>query len=278
MQKSQNEVEKHFGFSLSEVDWLNVGFKLFCFLILAYLVLPVLLVIPTAFTESFRITFPPQGFSLKWFHKFFTNPIWINAFKNSLIIAVITCLISIGLAIPTVLAFRKRFRGKFTLRLLILLPWFVPEILIGIGLLMFIPKIGLYGNYLSVIIAHTLWGLPISFLIISTGLNSVDPALEEAAKTMGTSGTRIFFEVTAPLIKNALISAVLFCFVLSFNEFVMSYFLCTPEIMTLPINIWSLLRTGFSPIVAASSTIVIVITLVELALISRFVGFQTLYE
>lgn len=278
MQKPQSEFQKHSGFSLAEVDWLNVGFKLFCFLIVAYLVLPVFLVIPTAFTESFRITFPPEGFSLKWFHKFFTTPLWINAFKNSLIIAVITCLISIGLAVPAVLAFRKRFKGKFTLRLLILLPWFVPEILIGIGLLMFIPKIGLYGNYLSVIIAHTLWGLPISFLIISTGLNSVDPALEEAAKTMGTSETRIFFEITAPLIKNALISAVLFCFVLSFNEFVMSYFLCTPDIATLPINIWSLLRTGFSPIVAASSTIVIVITLVELVLISRFVGFQTLYK
>ena len=260
------------------IDWPDVTFKAFCFLILAYLVLPVIFVIPTAFTESFRITFPPQGFSLKWFHKFFTNSLWINAFKNSLIIAVSTCVISIGLAIPTALAFRKRFRGKFTLRLLVLMPWFVPEILIGIGLLMFVPKIGLYGNYLSVIIAHTLWGLPISFLIISTGLNSVDPALEEAAQTMGSSGLRVFFEITAPLIKNALISAVLFCFVLSFNEFVMSYFLCTPDIMTLPINIWSLLRTGFSPIVAASSTVVIVITLAELVLIARFIGFQTLYK
>jgi spermidine/putrescine transport system permease protein len=95
---------------------------------------------------------------------------------------------------------------------------------------------------------------------------------------MGFSGLRVFFEVTAPLIKNALVSAVLFCFVLSFNEFVMSYFLCTPDIMTLPINIWSLLRTGFSPIVAASSTVVILITLGELVLISRFVGFQTLYK
>ena len=266
------------GLDLKNIDWPDLGYKVFCFFILAYLVLPVLLVIPTAFTESFRITFPPKGFSLQWFEKFFTNSLWINAFKNSLIIAVTTCIISIGLAIPTSLAFRRRFRGKFSLRLLILLPWFVPEILIGIGLLMFVPKIGLYGNYLSVIIAHTLWGLPISFLIISTGLNSVDPALEEAARTMGSSGPRVFFEVTAPLIKNALISASLFCFVLSFNEFVMSYFLCTPDIMTLPINIWSLLRTGFSPIVAASSTVVVLITLGELVLISRFVGFQTLYK
>lgn len=278
MQKAQHDSRNVSGSKFTEVDWLDTGYKIFCFAILAYLVLPVFLVIPTAFTESFRITFPPQGFSLKWFHKFFTNTLWINAFKNSLIIAVSTCVISIGLAIPAVLAFQKRFRGKFTLRLLILLPWFVPEILIGIGLLMFVPKIGLYGNYLSVIIAHTLWGVPISFLIISTGLKSVDPALEEAARTMGSSGIRIFFEITAPLIKNALVSAVLFCFVLSFNEFVMSYFLCTPDIMTLPINIWSLLRTGFSPIVSASSTVVIVITLCELALIGRFVGFQTLYK
>lgn len=278
MQVPENQAGRSTSVRRAPIDWPDVGFKVFCFLILAYLVLPVILVIPTAFTESFRITFPPQGFSLKWFQKFFTNPLWINAFKNSLIIAVSTCVISIGLAIPTALAFRKRFPGKFSLRLIILMPWFVPEILIGIGLLMFVPKIGLYGNYLSVIIAHTLWGLPISFLIISTGLNSVDPALEEAAQTMGSSGLRVFFEVTAPLIKNALVSAVLFCFVLSFNEFVMSYFLCTPDIMTLPINIWSLLRTGFSPIVAASSTVVILITLGELVLIARFIGFQTLYK
>lgn len=278
MRPEQGGGKKGLGLDFQNIDWPDLAYKLFCFLILAYLVLPVLLVIPTAFTESFRITFPPEGFSLKWFQKFFTNSLWINAFQNSLIIAVTTCIISIGLAIPVSLAFRKRFKGKFSLRLLILLPWFVPEILIGIGLLMFVPKIGLYGDYLSVIIAHTLWGLPISFLIISTGLNSVDPALEEAARTMGSSGPRVFLEVTAPLIKNALISAVLFCFVLSFNEFVMSYFLCTPDIMTLPINIWSLLRTGFSPIVAASSTVVILITLGELVLISRFIGFQTLYK
>jgi len=266
------------GTEIKNIDWWNVGFKTCCWIIFIFLVVPVILVIPTAFTaEGVRITFPPQGFSFKWFDKFFTSSIWVNSFKNSIIVATLTCVFSLGFGIPTALAFRHRFSGDFFVRLLIMLPWFVPEILLGIGLLMFVPLIGLYGSYLSIILAHTLWGMPITFIIISAGLSNVDMSVEEAARSLGASSARTFLEITAPLIKNAIVSAILFSFVLSLNEFMMAYFLCTPAITTLPINIWSLLRTGFSPVVAAASTIAILITSVELILISKFVGFQALY-
>ena len=265
------------GTEIKNIDWWNVGFKTCCWIIFIFLVVPVILVIPTAFTEGVRITFPPQGFSFKWFDKFFTSSIWVNSFKNSIIVATLTCVFSLGFGIPTALAFRHRFSGDFFVRLLIMLPWFVPEILLGIGLLMFVPLIGLYGSYLSIILAHTLWGMPITFIIISAGLSNVDMSVEEAARSLGASSARTFFEITAPLIKNAIVSAILFSFVLSLNEFMMAYFLCTPAITTLPINIWSLLRTGLSPVVAAASTIAILITSVELILISKFVGFQALY-
>jgi len=277
MRTKNKQIIKNIKASSERIDWWNAGFKICCWIIFIFLVVPVIFVIPTAFTEGMNITFPPQGFSFKWFNKFFTASMWIGSFKNTIIIATITCLFSVGLAIPVALAFRHRFPGRSSVRLLIMMPWFVPELLLGIGLLMFVPLVGLYGNYFSIILAHTLWGMPIAFLIISAGLESVDVLLEEASLSLGASSTRTFFEITAPLIKNAIISAILFSFVLSLNEFIMAYFLCTPAITTLPVNVWSFLRTGLSPVVAAASTIVILMTLAELLLISKFIGFQTLY-
>jgi len=260
-----------------KIDWGTVGFKVWCVLIFIFILAPLVFIIPTAFTEGARITFPPQGFSFKWFNRFFSTSLWIKSFKNSMVIASLTCLLSAGFGVPAALAFRRKFIGKNILKLFVMLPWFVPEILIAIGLLMFVPLIGLYGNYLSVVLAHTLWGMPITFIIVTAGLQNVDVSIEEAARSLGAGSFRTFFEVTAPLIKNAIISALLFSFVLSLNEFMMAYFLCTPVITTLPINIWSLLRTGLSPVVSAASTVIIIITLIELLLISKFVGLQTLY-
>jgi len=261
-----------------KIDWSNMSFKIICVLLFLFLLVPVFVIIPVSFTSGYRISFPPEGFSLKWFAKFFTTEIWIKSFYNSTIIAIVASIFSLILGVTASLTFRHKFSGKSFVKLLVLMPWFTPALLLGVSLLIFMTKIGLYGTYISIMLAHTLWGLPITVIIITAGLGGIDKSLEEAAQSLGANSFRTFFEITLPLIKNSIFASILLSFILSFNEFLMSYFLSTSNITPLPILIWSFLREGFSPIVAAISVVVILESLLGLALISKFVGLKTFYE
>lgn len=244
-----------------------------------------LLLVPlvTSFLVSLNpgdfIQIPRSGFSLRWYEEFFTTDKWRLAFLNTVTAAALTIAISFPIGFLGALGFRlipDRYRGAATSA--IMLPLFVPLVVLGLGLLTFVRANGLWGTMLSIAIAHSLWALPLVFVVLRSALAGVDPSLEEAAAGLGANPWRVFVEVTLPLAAPGVFVAILFAFVISVNEFVMSLFLSTPNTATLPVAIWPEIRYLVTPIVAAASSVIIIITIVGLGVAVRLVNVRRIAE
>lgn len=233
----------------------------FCLAVLVFdlilLILPLLVVIPTAFTQSSMIQFPPQGFSLKWFEEVATSSIWLDAFAKSIRVALLTAILATlaGLGLARVGTQAKSPGTKTLIQVLAITPLIVPVILLGIGIFDTQAKIGLLGTDLGLVIAHALICLPFTFLVLANGLSSVDGSIEEAAWSMGASPLRCFLGVIVPNILPALIGAMVIAFVTSWDEAVLSMFQTQLD-KTLPVTIYSFLKSGITPAVSAVATIV----------------------
>jgi ABC-type spermidine/putrescine transport system permease subunit II len=146
----------------------------------------------------------------------------------------------------------------------VLLPLFVPGVVLGMALLPLMRWVGLWGTLLSIAAAHCLWSLPVVFLLVRSALQELDPDLEHAARGLGAAPLAVFTRVTLPLIAPAVAAGATLAFVLSINEFVMALFLATPQSETLPKVIWPNLRYTLSPLVAAASGVFTAVTILGL--------------
>jgi ABC-type spermidine/putrescine transport system permease subunit II len=186
---------------------------------------------------------------------------------NSLEVAGLA--VAVALAAGTGLALavtRYHFRGRRLLAGAVLLPLFVPPVVLGMGLLPLAHALGLWGSPLGLALAHGLVGLPVVFLVVRSALEETSPDLEAAARGLGAGPWRGFYRVTLPLIRPAVVSGAAMSFVLSLNEFTLALFLATPENETLPRVIWPNLRYSLSPLVAVASCLTIVLTAAGLAI------------
>jgi ABC-type spermidine/putrescine transport system permease subunit II len=211
---------------------------------------------------------PPRGeLSLRWYRRFFQLPQWTAGLWHSLQVAAAAVVGSLvagtGLAVA---ATRYHFRGRGLLSAAVLLPMFVPAVVLGMGLLPWVRFLGLWGSLWSLSVGHALWSLPVVFLVVRSALEELDPALEEASRGLGASSILTFRRVTLPLIMPAVLSGAAMGFVLSLNEFMIALFLGTPDTETLPKVIWPHLRYTLSPLVAAASCVTMALTLLGLAL------------
>lgn len=220
-----------------------------------------------SFTPNELLTPPRDEWSLRWYRQFFASRQWQRGLWNSFQVAGLAAGLSllggVGLAVATT---RYHFRGRRWLSAAVLLPLFVPAVVLGMGLLPWVRVLGLWGTQLSLAAAHSLASLPVVFLIVRSALTEVDPDLEQAARGLGASPVTAFRRVTLPLILPALCVGALMAFILSLNEFTLALFLTTPEIETLPKIIWPNLRYTLTPLVAAASVITLVLTVLGLAL------------
>jgi putative spermidine/putrescine transport system permease protein len=220
-----------------------------------------------SFTSS-ELLEPPRGeLSLRWYRRFFESPQWTAGLWNSLKVAALAVVGSLvggtGLAVAVT---RCHFRGRRLLSGAVLLPLFVPAVVLGMGLLPWVRFLGLWGSIWSLAAGHALWSLPIVFLVVRSALEELDPSLEEAARGMGASPFLTFRRVTLPLILPAVLSGAAMGVVLSLNEFMIALFLATPDTETLPKVIWPNLRYALTPLVAAASCVTMLLTLLGLAL------------
>ncbi len=226
------------------------------------LVVPLVLVVAVSFSASPVMSFPPRDFTLRWFQYLFRSADWLHAIRNSLLVAAATACLSTLVATPAALALGDRSRRNGVLRLLVYSPLFVSPIVIGISLLMLTSVLrGLYQTYWLVILAHSLWGVPLAMIAISAVLGGIDPMLPEAARDAGASAWQAFREVTLPLAKTGILIGWLFAFLGSFEEFVMALFLTTAKTVTLQVRIWNSLKYEVSPVVAAISSLEIALIL-----------------
>ncbi|EKX56155.1 hypothetical protein D516_3215 [Rhodobacter sp. AKP1] len=226
------------------------------FLIICTLILPILVVIIISFSEASYLTFPPPGWSLKWYEKFFSDSNWMTAFWNSLGIAALSAVIAVTLGASAAMGIvRSEIRYKSALMLLLVSPMIVPPVVLGLSLYSLFLQLGLVGTYFGLAAAHAIGGIPIVVVIVAASLQAVDRKLEQGAAVHGASPLTVFRTVTLPAIAPGLAAAVFFAFLHSFDELVLSLFLSSPRMKTLPLMLWADINYQLNPVLAVVSTL-----------------------
>ncbi|MDB6138451.1 MAG: sugB [Verrucomicrobiaceae bacterium] len=240
----------------------------FSLLVLGALMWPIVYAMWMSFTPG-EMLLPPRGvWSLRWYETFFARAEWTDSLWHSLTVGALATGTSLLCGTTAAVAVtRHSFPGRRLLQSAVMLPLFIPALVLAMALLPVMRAIGLWGSLVSVALAHSLWGLPLVFQAVKGALEDMDPHLELAARGLGASGAQTFWLVTLPTILPAMTVGGLLAFIVSFNELVMALFLCTPAIETLPKVIWPNLRYTLSPLVAAASGIAVLVTVLLLAAI-----------
>jgi spermidine/putrescine transport system permease protein len=241
--------------------------------IVGFLYLPILVMMVMAFNRS-PLYQVPIVFDTIWFERLADNEKLLGAAMNSVFIAVLNTLIATTLGTMTALAFaRYRFRGRTLLQLLLFPPITIPWLIIGIAMLILFFWTGIGRGLHAVLLGHVALSLPYVIVVVGARLQTVSVALEEAAATLGATPWQVFRRVTAPLVAPGMVAAALFAFAVSFDQFVISYFLGKPGLNTLPVEIYAAIRKGFTPEINAVSTLIIVLSMGLMLVVARFYKF-----
>ncbi|WID98952.1 ABC transporter permease subunit [Bosea vestrisii] len=243
----------------------------FCWLVIAFLVLPTLLVIPLAFTSSQFLEFPPPGYGLSWFQAYFSSPLWIQATIRSFAVAFVTAIAATAIGGFTALALaNSRTRWGGLIFAFFLAPMIVPRIVIAVGLFYLFARLGLIATDLGLVIGHTVLAIPFTLVTIAAVLKTYDQRLDQAAATLGANRLRTLTGVTIPLVKGGLVAAFLFAFITSFDELTIAIFVSGGIKTTLPKQMWDDMILQLNPTLAAVSVVVFVVVTVMLLLAERF--------
>jgi spermidine/putrescine transport system permease protein len=222
---------------------------------IVFLYLPIAVMVAMAFNDSDLYTLPIEP-SLRWFAVLANNGPLLSATRNSLVIACATSAIATALGTLAALALERwRFRGRSLLRTLLLPPIAIPWLITGTAMLVFFFWTGIGRGIHALLIGHVALAIPYVVLIVGTGMQTLRADLEEAAMSLGSTPVHAFFSITLPLLLPSIVAAALFAFAVSLDQFVVSYFLATPGVSTLPVEIYSSIRKGFTPEINAISTI-----------------------
>lgn len=225
--------------------------------VLVFLYAPVAVMVAMAFNASdlYVLPFVP---SLRWFAALAGNDKLIAASRNSVLIAAVTAVMATAVGTLASLALSRRaFRGRSLLQLLLLPPIAIPWLITGTAMLVFFFWTGIGRGLHAMVIGHVALAIPYVVLVVGTGFAGLRADLEEAAISLGSTPAHAFFAVTLPLLAPSLVAAALFAFAVSLDQFVVSYFLATPGVSTLPVEIYSSIRKGFTPEINAVSTLLL---------------------
>jgi len=245
----------------------------FCVVSLLALVFPSVLVVITSFNASDFLTFPPQGWSLRWYTAMAKNWEVRQAAWLSLKVAALVVAIDLLLGVPAAFPLtRARFRGRDFLATFILSPLMLPGIVIGIGLLFFYMLLGLSLSFSLLVISHVVVTLPFIVSLTSARLTTLDPTYEEAALNLGASQVQKFIHIVLPQLWPGIAAGAAFAFLLSFDNFTVSLFTASDRLRPLPIVLFYLLRYDINPLVGAVSSLEIVLALLVLLVGSRLLG------
>lgn len=246
--------------------------------VMGFLLLPILAIIATSFTELAYVAFPPKGFTLKWYAEAFRREGFGASLLLSLWIAIVTSAFATLLGLlAAVTVVRHRFPGRDLLNAFFMSPLVLPTLVIGLALLQFYAQTGVGTTYAGVVIGHVVITTPYATRLIMASLTGVDRSLEWAAQTLGASRVGAFVRVTLPVIGGGLGSGAVFTFIMSFENVTVSAFLSTPRMTTFPVRIFTYWDQVVQPWLIALASMVIVGTFVVLALFDRVVSVKGLY-
>ena len=216
----------------------------------------------------------PIDWTFDWYVELAGNKKLLKAGWNSLFVAIVSTIISSVLGTCVAYAFfRFDFKGKRFLQILLLPPITIPWLIIGTAMLVFFFWVGIGRGLHAMVLGHVSLSMPYVVIVVSARLKSFDSALEDAARSLGASYWQTTLWVTVPWLMPGIIAAALFAFAVSLDQFVISYFLAAPGVTTLPVEIYTAIRKGFTPEINAISTLVIILSMLLLLGVSRFYRF-----
>ncbi len=244
--------------------------RVYLFAILFFLYTPILVMMAMGFNQS-QLYELPFTFSTRWYEALAGNKQLLTSGLNSIVIALITSVVATTLGTMAAVALARRsFRGKTLLQLLLLPPIAIPWLITGTAMLVFFYWTGIGRGMHALLIGHVAFAIPYVVLVIGTGFRTIRADLEEAAMSLGSTPIHAFFSVTLPLLYPSILGAALFAFAVSLDQFVISYFLATPGYTTLPVQIYSAIRKGFTPEINAISTILLIGSMATILIFARF--------
>jgi spermidine/putrescine transport system permease protein len=239
-------------------------FGVWTVLVLLFFYAPIVFLVVYSFNLS-RLNIVWGGFTLKWYGLLWHDSRLLAALENSVVVAMAATVLAVVIGTAGAwLMHRYRYRGQRTISTLAFIPMVVPEIIMGISLLVFFKTVDLGLGYSTVILAHTTFCFPFVMAAVQARLAGLDPSLEEAALDLGATPLEAFWYVIVPYLMPAIISGALMAFALSMDELIVTYFTSSSASATLPLRIYGMAKVGLNPMINALSTIFIVATIVLL--------------
>ncbi|MBO1900974.1 ABC transporter permease [Leucobacter weissii] len=248
--------------------WVLLG--AFAALVAAYLMLPTLIVIPMSLNDSSVLGVFAETWSLRWFEEILTDRSWGATALVSLQVAVGTLILATSVGTAAALGLQRvSARWRLPITAVIVSPMIIPPVIIGIGTYVLFLRWYLDGSVLGLILAHSVLALPFVVVTVTATLSQLDPVYERAAASLGASPWTRFRRVTLPLIAPGMFAGALFAFVMSWDEVVVSIFLTDAQTRTLPVFMWTQVRTQLTPALAAVGVFLTVLSIVALVSMRR---------
>jgi putative spermidine/putrescine transport system permease protein len=250
-----------------QASWNKGGLLVICGLVFFFLIIPVLVVVPIAFSNDLSLRFPPQQWGLGLLKGYFSSQAWMTSTLNSFKVAIPVMLLATFLGTLASLSLvRGKYRGKQYWYALILSPIIIPVIISAISIYFFFARLKLIGTIHGLVLAHTVLAVPYVVIVMTSTLKGFDERLEQASMNLGAGRVRTFFNITLPIIRPGIFTAVLFAFIASFDELIGAMFICGVRSMTLPKQMWDGIRDEINPTIAAVAFLLITLTIIFMLL------------
>jgi putative spermidine/putrescine transport system permease protein len=244
--------------------WLVLALSV---ILAAYLLLPILVMIPSSFSAGEFLTAIPHAFSLRWYSEIFHDPVWRGAFWLSVRIALVDAVLATILGTAAALALSRISRGRRWIRTAFLAPMILPEIVYALGIYNLIYGLNLTPSNWFIVPGQTCLAFPLVFIAVSAGVSGIDPTILRAASSLGAPWTTIVWRLELPLLARHIAAAATFALAFCFDDVVIALFLATPGSSTLPVQIYTTAQSEVSPAIASAGVVVMVTALVLLALV-----------
>lgn len=243
----------------------QVGVGAACALGLLFLVLPIVVIIPLSFDSERFFSYPMPGLSFRWYEELAGSTAWRRALGNSLIVGICATVIATTIGgLASLGLSRLRSRAKVLITSVLISPMMVPGVVTALAVYLFYSSLGLTGNLLGIIVAHSILGIPFVVITLTAALVGFDTNLMRAAASLGAPPRLAVTKVMVPLLIPALASSALFVFVTSFDEFIVTLFLAGPGQFTLPLQMWTGVHDDVSPAILAAATLFVLTSVLML--------------
>lgn len=251
----------------------SIGMKALVFLLFLFLMAPVILVFPISFSGDPVLSFPPGSWSTRWYSELAGNQRMVSAFGTSLVLASIVTVLSLMIAIPAAYAIvRLKVAGAQFWYNLFTAPLLLPTIVLGLAILIIFATTGVLGTFTGLVVGHLVVTLPYALRVLAVSLGNLALACEEAASSLGARPLTVVRRVTLPMMIPGIVATTALCFLVSFDETVITMFLAGPRLTTLPVELYHHVESQADPLVAAASVLLILLTLAVVLIVDRAMG------